>query len=225
MKQGVVVDLGVAEFAAVWELQKQLVARRQAGEIDDTLLLVEHPHVVTVGRRIAAEANILRRDMPIFEIERGGDVTYHGPGQLVGYPIILLDGKERDLHAYLRHLEDALIAVCATLGLPAGRNPGWTGVWIAGRKVASIGIAVRKWVTMHGFALNVTTDLERFRSINPCGLEAAVMTSLAEALGQPVPMDAVKDATVAALGETLGRSFRPADRAEVYRAVAAIEAD
>jgi len=215
MKEGQVVDLGVAEFGAVWELQKRLVARRQAGEIPDTLLLVEHPHVVTVGRRIAAEANILRRDMPIFEIERGGDVTYHGPGQLVGYPIISLDGNERDLHAYLRHLEDALIAVAATLGLPAGRNPGWTGVWIGGRKVASIGIAVRRWVTMHGFALNVTTELERFRSINPCGLEAAVMTSLAEALGQPLPMAAVKEATTAALGETLGRRFRPVDAAAI----------
>jgi lipoate-protein ligase B len=213
MKPGQVVDLGIAEFGDVWELQKTLVARRQAGEVPDTLLLVEHPHVITVGRRIAAEANILRRDMPIFEIERGGDVTYHGPGQLVGYPIILLDGNERDLHAYLRHLEDALIAVCATLGLPAGRNPGWTGVWIAGRKVASIGIAVRRWVTMHGFALNVTTELERFRSINPCGLEAQVMTSLAEALGQPVPMAAVKEAITAALGETLGRRFRPVEAA------------
>jgi lipoate-protein ligase B len=213
MKPGQVVDLGIAEFGDVWELQKVLVARRQAGEVPDTLLLVEHPHVITVGRRIAAEANILRRDMPIFEIERGGDVTYHGPGQLVGYPIILLDGNERDLHAYLRHIEDALIAVCATLGLPAGRNPGWTGAWIAGRKVASIGVAVRRWVTMHGFALNVTTELERFRSINPCGLEAQVMTSLAEALGRPVPMAAVKEAITAALGETLGRRFHPVEAA------------
>jgi lipoate-protein ligase B len=204
-----VVDLGTMEFGAAWELQKRLVPRRQSGDLPDTLLLVEHPHVVTVGRRIAAETNILRRDMPIFEIERGGDVTYHGPGQLVGYPILNLEPHERDLHGHLRRIEDALIAVCATVGLAAGRNPGFTGVWLGKKKVASIGIAVRRWVTLHGFALNVTTELERFRAINPCGLEAAVMTTLSEELGRPLSMDAVKDATVAALGETLARRFHP----------------
>ena len=141
--------------------------------------------MITLGRRQSATANVLAPgDIPMFEIERGGDVTYHGPGQLVGYPIFKLDGDERDLHAYLRSLEEALIGVCADVGLAGRRNPGWTGVWIGERKVASIGIAVRRWVTMHGFALNVATDLSRFAAINPCGLDAAVMTSLSREAGR-----------------------------------------
>lgn len=146
-------------------------------------------------------------DIPVFEIERGGDATYHGPGQLVGYPILQLDGDERDLHAYLRNLESALIDVCADVGLEARRNPGWTGVWIGERKVASIGIAVRRWVTLHGFALNVATDLSRFAAINPCGLDAAVMTSLAAASGRPLALDDVKPLVIARLGAALGRDF------------------
>ena len=146
-------------------------------------------------------------DVPVFEIERGGDVTYHGPGQLVGYPILKLE--ERDLHKYLRDLEEGLIGVCADCGVAGGRNPGWTGVWIGDRKVASIGIAVRRWVTLHGFALNVSTELGRFAAINPCGLHAAVMTSLTEAAGRPISVDDVKPITAARLGEALGRDFRP----------------
>jgi lipoate-protein ligase B len=145
--------------------------------------------------------------IPIFEIERGGDVTYHGPGQLVGYPILALDDDERDLHAYLRNLEEALLGVCADVGLEGRRNPGWTGVWIGERKVASLGIAVRKWVTMHGFALNVATDLSRFAAINPCGLDAAVMTSLAEESGRALTVDDVKPLAIARLGAVLGRDF------------------
>jgi len=193
----------------VWALQKQLVAQRQAGEIDDVLLTVEHPHVVTLGRRQSAASNVLARDMPVVEIERGGDVTYHGPGQVVGYPILLLDGDERDLHAYLRNLEEAMIRACAELGLRAGRREGLTGVWIDGaRKIASIGIAVRKWVTYHGFALNVSTDLTRFTAINPCGLDAAVMTSLSKELGREIAVGDVTPRVVAHLGELTGRDFR-----------------
>ncbi len=209
-----VVDLGRREYGDVWELQKQLVTRRQADEIPDTLLLVEHPDVITLGRRREAEKNVLARVMPVFEIERGGDVTYHGPGQLVGYPILkFADERERDLHAYLRHLEDALIGICGAFGLAAGRNPGWTGAWIGeppSRKIASIGIAVRRWVTLHGFALNVATDLTRFSAINPCGLKSAVMTSLSAELGRPLSLDEVKPLAVTELGRALGRDFRPA---------------
>jgi lipoate-protein ligase B len=184
------------------------VARRQAGEIGDLLLTVEHPHVITLGRKQGALANVLAREMPVFEIERGGDVTYHGPGQLVGYPILALEGDERDLHAYLRKLEDALIRVCEGYGLRAGRRPGLTGVWIDdARKIASIGIAVRRWVTMHGFALNVSTDLSRFAALNPCGLDAAVMTSLERELARKLPFAEVRARTVEHLGEALGRSF------------------
>jgi lipoate-protein ligase B len=147
-------------------------------------------------------------DIPIFEIERGGDVTYHGPGQLVGYPILKLDGDERDLHAYLRNLEQGLIDACAELGLTATRNPGWTGAWIGPRKIASIGIAVRRWVTMHGFALNVATDLSRFTTINPCGLDAAVMTSVSRELGREVSLAEVKPLVAHHLGGALGRNFQ-----------------
>jgi lipoyl(octanoyl) transferase len=168
VKPGRVIDLGRREYGEVWQLQLDLVARRQADEIADTLVLVEHPDVITLGRRLSSQSNVVAPgDIPVFEIERGGDVTYHGPGQLVGYPILKLDGDERDLHAYLRNLEEALLGVCQDIGLHGRRNPGWTGVWIGERKVASIGIAVRKWVTMHGFALNVATELSRFATINP----------------------------------------------------------
>ena len=148
-------------------------------------------------------------DIPVIEVERGGDVTYHGPGQLVGYPILKLDEAERDLHLYLRNLEEALIGVCADVGLEGRRNPGWTGAWIGARKVASLGIAVRRWVTLHGFALNVSTDLSRFAMINPCGLEATVMTSLAAETGRPLTLDDIKPLATAQLGRVLQRDFRP----------------
>ncbi|MDB4966832.1 MAG: lipoate-protein ligase [Myxococcales bacterium] len=210
IKPARVVDLGRREYGEVWRLQLELLAQRQRNEIADTLLLVEHPDVITLGRRQSSQANVVAAsDIPIFEIERGGDVTYHGPGQLVGYPILQLDGEERDLHAYLRNLEEALIGVCADVGVEGRRNPGWTGVWIGERKVASLGIAVRRWVTMHGFALNVATDLARFASINPCGLDAAVMTSLSAATGRPLTLDEVKPLAVARLGQALDRAFTP----------------
>jgi lipoyl(octanoyl) transferase len=208
VKAGALLDLGRREFGEVWTQQQELVAARQRDERPDTLVLVEHPDVITLGRRRSAQANVLSAgDIPVFEIERGGDVTYHGPGQLVGYPIVKLDEGERDLHAYLRNLEEALIGVCADVGLAGRRNPGWTGVWIGERKVASIGIAVRRWVTMHGFALNVATDLSRFAAINPCGLDAAVMTSLAAESGRALTVDQVKPLVATRLGAALARDF------------------
>ena len=158
MKPARVIDLQRREYGEVWKLQQELVAARQRDEIADTLVLVEHPDVITLGRRQSSPANVVAPgDIPIFEIERGGDVTYHGPGAAgrLSDPASSTS-DERDLHAYLRNLEEALIGVCADVGARAGRrNPGWTGVWIGERKVASLGIAVRRWVTMHGFALNV----------------------------------------------------------------------
>ncbi len=204
---GKLLDLGRLDYEEAWALQKRLVAERQAGGGADTLVLVEHPDVITLGRRKSARDNVLSDEIPVVEVERGGDVTYHGPGQLVGYPILALDGEERDLHRFLRALEQGLIDACAALGLDAGRKAGWTGVWLGERKVASIGIAVRRWVTYHGFALNVATDLARFRAINPCGLDAAVMTSLAEALGRPVTVAEMKAPVAEAIGRALGRRF------------------
>src|SRR5690349_20494583 len=202
-----VVDLGTREYGEVWELQRHLVAARQREEIPDTLLLVEHPNVITLGRGSHKENLIAPGDMPIFEIERGGDVTYHGPGQLVGYPIFLLRESERDLHAYLRNLEEAIIRTLAEFGLQGTRKEGWTGVWNAGaeRKLASIGVAVKRWVTLHGFALNVATDLGRYAAINPCGLDAAMMGSMAGELGQPVDMAAVKRGMRDAFTEVFAR--------------------
>ncbi|MSP59156.1 MAG: lipoyl(octanoyl) transferase LipB [Myxococcales bacterium] len=204
---GTLIDLGLCDFHEAWERQLRLVAQRQVGEGEDTLLLVEHPEVITLGRRASSRSNVLSDGIPVIEIERGGDVTWHGPGQLVGYPILRLDGEERDLHRFLRAIEEGLIAVCAALGLEGGRKAGWTGVWLGERKIASIGIAVRRWVTLHGCALNVCNDLARFRAIHPCGLDAGVMTSLAEALGRPITVDEVKPLVADHLGRALGRAF------------------
>ena len=204
-----VVDLGTREFAEVWALQREMVAARQRDEIPDTLILVEHPHVITLGRSTKRENLLAPADTPVFEIERGGDVTYHGPGQLVGYPIFLLCQPERDLHVYLRNLEEAIIRALAGFGLEGTRKAGWTGVWNAAaeRKLASIGVAVKRWVTLHGFALNVATDLARFAAINPCGLDAAVMSSMAGELGRPVEMAAVKTGVRAAFADVFARQF------------------
>jgi lipoate-protein ligase B len=189
-------DLGTREFGEVWALQKELVAKRQRDEIPDTLVFVEHPHVITLGRGTHKENVLSPGDVPIFEIERGGDVTYHGPGQLVGYPIFLLREPERDLHVYLRNLEETLIRAAARFGISGGRKDGWTGLWTAdgARKLASIGVAVKRWVTLHGFALNVSTDLSRFAAINPCGLEATIMGSMESVLARPVGLADVKAA-------------------------------
>jgi lipoyl(octanoyl) transferase len=206
-----VVDLGLVDYAAVYQQQQDLVAARQRGEVPDTLLLVEHPHVITLGRAQKAKANVLvPGDVPVVEIERGGDVTYHGPGQLVAYPILQLEEGEKDLHRFLRNLEEAMIRALQDVGVAgATRRQGATGVWIDGvRKIASIGIACRKWVTFHGLALNVSTDLSYFTRINPCGFEASVMTSVARELGREVTVDQVKPFLTSRLGEALGRSFR-----------------
>jgi lipoyl(octanoyl) transferase len=204
-----VVDLGTLAFRDAWARQLELVAQRQTGAIPDTLVLVEHPHVFTLGRSKAAEANVLAPgDVEVIAIERGGDVTYHGPGQLVAYPIVLLGDGERDLHRYLRNLEEAVIHACARFELATSREPGKTGVWLgpdaARKKLCSIGIACRKWVTFHGLALNVTTDLAYFARINPCGFDAAVMTSMAAQLPAIDPA-AVRAALATELGNALGR--------------------
>lgn len=204
-----VTDLGSAPYRDVWARQLALVEQRQTGQAPDTLIVVEHPHVFTLGRRRESKQNVLAPgDVEVVEIERGGDVTYHGPGQLVCYPIVLLEDGERDLHAFLRNLEEAVIKTCARAGVAADREPGKTGVWTttdAGRKkLCSMGIACRKWVTFHGLALNVATDLSYFARINPCGFEASVMTSL-DRLVPGVDAAAVRAALVEELGLALRR--------------------
>jgi lipoate-protein ligase B len=203
-----VLDLGLADYQRVWDRQLAEVEARKADEaLDDLLILVEHPHVITLGRRRDAQANVIAPgDVPVVEIERGGDVTYHGPGQLVAYPIVRLREGERDLHRFLRNLEEAMIRTLARFGLAGGRADGKTGVWLGPRKIASIGIACRRWITFHGLALNVSTDLSYFARINPCGFEASVMTSMAAELGRPVAMSDVKAQLASDLRTALGRS-------------------
>lgn len=208
-----VVELGTVLYREVWARQLELVEQRQRGEAPDTLLLVEHPHVFTLGRRRDAAHNVLMPgDVEVIETERGGDVTYHGPGQLVAYPIVLLEEGERDLHRFMRNLEQAAIATCARFGLAADREPGKTGVWCGPadrrRKLCSIGVASRTWVTFHGLALNVTTDLSYFGRINPCGFESSVMSSMAEQLGA-VDLAEARRALAAELGVALARAAEP----------------
>jgi lipoyl(octanoyl) transferase len=174
-----VVQAGRVPYAEALEWQRSLAQARIDGRLPhDQLLLLEHPPVVTLGRNSHATHLLRSAGVDVFEVERGGDVTFHGPGQLVGYPILDLTGYKQDLHWYLRTLEQALIHALGTLGIAAHRNPGYTGVWTGGRKIASIGVHVKQWVTWHGFALNVTTDLAHFDRIVPCGIPGVVMTSI-----------------------------------------------
>lgn len=195
MPQLWVCNLGTMPYGDALELQRTIAARRISGEIpEDVLLLVEHPPVVTLGRsskgaNLVASPELLElRGVELFEVERGGDVTFHGPGQLVGYPIIDLKRHKQDLHWYLRTVEQAIIDALEALGIAAGRNTGYTGVWTGGKKIASIGVHARDWVTWHGFALNVTTDLSYFDLIVPCGIQDVTMTSVERELGG-VPND------------------------------------
>jgi lipoate-protein ligase B len=179
-------DLGLVDYPQALELQESRVRQRCQGEGGDTLLLLEHPPVFTLGRG-ADDRNILApQQTPVHRVSRGGDVTFHGPGQLVGYPIIDLTAHGRDVHAYLRALEAVLIEALAEYGLEAQRKAGLTGVWVGERKIASIGVGVRRWITYHGFALNVNPELAYFTAIVPCGLAGVRMTSMAECLARPV---------------------------------------
>lgn len=179
--------LGRTRYEDAHALQQELVARRAEGAIGDVLVLTEHESVITHGRSTPAEelAALGATGIPLVEVERGGEATYHGPGQLVAYPILLLEEDRRDLHRYLRDLEEVVIGVLSEFGLEGLRRPGLTGVWLAERKVCSIGVAVRRWVTWHGLALNLHTDLAPFRRFHPCGLAPDVMTRLSDHVELP----------------------------------------
>ena len=194
--------LGLIDYQAALDLQKDLVAQRKQGLIPDQLLLLEHPHVITLGaRNHNASSNVLetpealaRKGVTVFETGRGGDVTYHGPGQLVGYPIVELQGDRRDVHRYVRDLEEVLIQAVSDFGITAARIPGLTGIWCGDEKLAAIGVRISRWVTSHGFALNVSTDLAHFGLIVPCGIADKGVTSMERLLGRPVPMAEVAEA-------------------------------
>jgi len=221
-----VVDLGVMPYADALALQRGVAAARLDGRIaDDVLLVVEHPPVITLGRStkagnlLASAEQLAARGVELFDVERGGDVTFHGPGQLVGYPIVNLTRHKQDLHWYLRELEEVVIGALATCGIGARRLHGKTGVWVHDRKIASIGVHVRQWVTWHGFALNVTTDLSYFDLMIPCGIQDVVMTSVERELLEhatgacmapsPTLFDDVRERTVAAFAARFSLTPQP----------------
>ena len=204
--------LGRVAYADGLALQERLVARRRSGEVPDQLLLLEHPHVITLGASShddhvlldAAERRLM--GIELFEAGRGGDVTYHGPGQLVGYPILDLKPDRRDLHRYIRDLEEVLIRALADFGIAATRKEGLTGAWVDDHKVAAIGVRVSSgWITSHGFALNVAPDLSYFDAIVPCGIRGHGVTSMARLLGREVELAEVTEPLVACFGEVFGR--------------------
>lgn len=212
-------QLGTVPYAIALELQRDLARRRIAGEIDeDLLLLLEHPPVVTLGRTakqahlISSPERLRARGVEVHEVERGGDVTFHGPGQLVGYPIFDLKRHRQDLHWYLRQVEQALIVALGEVGIEADRNSGYTGVWTHGRKIASIGVHARDWVTWHGFALNVTTDLSYFDLIVPCGIPQVRMTSVARELGTELSVDRMSAVVSRAFGHVFALEPREVAR-------------
>ena len=195
-------DRGRESYQETWGLQKDLVRRRTEGEVDvDTLILVEHDHVITLGRKTTPE-NFKPQDIPVFQVERGGDATYHGPGQLVGYPIVRL--ATPNVQRFVRDLEEVLIQSTRSFGVESARVEGHPGVWVGGRKVASIGVAVTNWVTYHGFALNVNTDLSYFSLIKPCGLDPEKITSMRQVLGREVSFEEVKAEVVRRFAEVFG---------------------
>jgi len=200
-------DLGLTPYSRALELQQSLVEARKRGEAPDTLLLLEHPHVITLGRAanpahvLISEGVLAAKGVELVETGRGGDVTYHGPGQLVGYPIINLAPQRCDVRRYVRDLEEVLIRAARDFGVEAGRIPGLTGVWVGDEKLAAIGVRISRWVTMHGFAFNVTTDLDYFRLIVPCGIADHGVTSLQKILGAPVEVRSVARSVTRHFGE------------------------
>jgi len=191
--KGNLLDLGLREYAYVWDLQRKLVDLRAAKLIPDTLILVQHPHVFTLGKAVPGDAPSQIESVPVFRIERGGQWTYHGPGQLVGYPILNLDLRQRDIHSFRRKLEETMIRALAEVNITAERHQGKTGVWVQEKKIASIGAAIRNWTTFHGFALNINTDLSYFGLIEPCGMPSSTMTSMKALLGREIDFGAVKN--------------------------------
>ena len=209
--------LGIVPYAEALDLQKRLVEQRKAGEIPDQLLLLQHPPVITLGVKsrndrshvLETPDRLQAQGVELFETGRGGDVTYHGPGQLVGYPILDLRPDRCDVHRYVRDLEEMLIDAVRPFGIAAGRSPGLTGVWVGHDKLAAIGVRIARWVTSHGFALNVTTNLAHFGLIVPCGIADRGVTSIESLTGHAVAMHDVEEAVCRAFGAIFDRESQP----------------
>lgn len=206
--------LGRVSYEDGLRLQERAVGERSAGEAPDRLFLLEHPHVYTLGRGadpenvLVSESEIETSGATLVATGRGGDVTYHGPGQLVGYPVISLKPDRCDVHAYVRDLEEVIIRTIGDFGVSGGRIPGLTGVWAGNAKIAAIGVRIARWVTSHGFALNVTTQLERFAAIVPCGIGDKPVTSLDRVTGRALPLEVVAESAAAHFGEVFDRAVR-----------------
>lgn len=220
--------LGRVPYGEALELQRDLVEQRRAGCIPDTLVLLEHPHVLTVGVRngggrgniLATPERLASLGVDVFETGRGGDVTYHGPGQIVGYPILDLRPDRQDVHRYVRDLEDVLMLACSDFGISAQRVPGLTGAWVhhstrGVEKIAAIGVRISRWITSHGFALNVNADLDFFRLIIPCGISDRGVTSLQRLVGAPVAPPAVEDRLIAHFAAVFGHDLSERDKPRV----------
>ena len=189
-----ILDLGLSDFNETWKLQKKLQSKRILGEIEDHLLLVEHPPVFTLGKN-ASKQHIINNldDVSIIQTDRGGNITFHGPGQLVGYPILDLNHYKRSITWYMRELEQLVIDVLSEYGIKASRKKGLTGTWVKDKKIAALGVRISKWVTMHGFSLNINPDLNFYNYIIPCGIKEYGVTSMAKIMGNEVPsMDEIK---------------------------------
>lgn len=234
MKSCLTVELGLISYAEAWSLQKRLVAARKAGAIEDVLLLCEHPHVITLGRNgkrehlLASEPVLKQKGVEFHASDRGGDITYHGPGQIVGYPILNLGAIRRDVVWYVRMLEEAMIQATAEFGLGAERVAGKTGIWVRseekGEKLAAIGVHISRWVTSHGFAYNVATDLRYFDLIVPCGIADCRATSLEKLLGRRVEYQEVAPRLAKYLGEVFTLEMKPAGREFLLEKLAEAEA-
>ncbi len=214
---GLLVDLGAMAYEPAWELQRQTGARVREGRLPDVVMLVEHPPVYTLGRAArGSHVNLVwdtrtreQQGISFVEVDRGGDITYHGPGQIVGYPILDLNRFGRDLHQYLRNLEEALIRTLHDFHIDADRMPPHTGVWVGDEKIAAIGVKANRWITQHGFALNVDPNLDHFRGIIPCGIHDKGVTSMARLLGHSLSLEEVKPAVIHHLEEVLELSLEP----------------
>jgi len=217
-------DLGLMEYEKAWKIQLRLMEMRADGRFGDVILLVEHPHVFTLGRKGDA-SNILDENVPVYRVERGGDATYHGPGQLVVYPIIDINSRGMGVKEFVTALEEVCIAVLRQFGVEATLQDGKPGVWVNSRKIASIGLAIRHWVTFHGLALNANTDMSYFRKIRPCGMEGEIMVSLRQLLGREVTLEEIRPLFLQSYSARFGVKLVRGDNEELEQAVMSARAD